>query len=119
MNILDIVNMRGLMALIEEERSEAIESVLEDYPCCYSRGTFLTTEDDSGQCQPRPAANCPEWHRTKKEIDELIILVTSQYPSVKRIVICGGYDGATSPNAYHNDDYEPWAGAWSLVIWKK
>jgi hypothetical protein len=120
MYIFDIVNMNGLRSLIAEKRAEAVMVAKEQGVWIRSRGTYLTTSDGHGQCDPRPAAECPDWKGTKKEIDELIALCMRDYPEVKMILIEGGYDSAdTFEDLWRNDNYAPQSSWWDEVVWKK
>lgn len=122
MNLLNDLNLAGIKRFVAEKRDEARNEALELYACAFSRGTFLCTADKYGdQCAPYPEAECPTWHGTLKEINELIALVRGgKYPEVARIYISGGFDGAESPFAYYqNEDYEPWASSWYELIWSK
>lgn len=107
---------------VADARDNAIRQVRKD--CGFrgviaSRGTFLSTADATGQCEPRPEAECPTWDGTKRDIDDLIALVVKEYPNVDRIYIGGGYDWASSPQAYRDGDYEPWAASWGVIVWRR
>jgi hypothetical protein len=120
MYALDVVNMRGLRDLIKEDREEAESEARSQGKWIRSRGTYLTTSDRSGQCDPRPGAECPEWRGTKKEIDELISLVLDRYPNVTTISIEGGYDSSdTFEGLYKLEDYLPMSSWWSFTVWKR
>lgn len=82
-----------------------------------SRGTWLCTANKGGQCSPRAEAECPTWDGTLAEIDALIKLVEEKYPDVTSIYIAGGYDWATSLQAYRDGDYDPWVAAWEVPVW--
>ena len=120
MNALDTVNMKGLKAIISGEREQAELEARKQGAWVRSRGTFLTTSNSRGQCEPRPAANCPVWNGTQKEIESLIALVLAEYPDVTEISIEGGYDCSdTHAGLYKYDDYEPMVSWWSFVVWSR
>ena len=103
-----------------EARAEAVrEAKSAGKAMVFSRGTWLATSDRAGQCSPRVEAECPVWHRTSKEIYELIRLVESRYPDVIEIYLAGGYDAADSRQAHEAGDYDPWASSWTVTVWTK
>lgn len=106
---------------IADARDNAVRQVRKDCGrgVIASRGTFLATADDGGQCEPRPEADCPTWGGTQREIDALIAEVVKSHPNVTRIYIGGGYDWASSPRAYRDGDYAPWAASWGVNVWKR
>ena len=104
----------------EVAREVARSEAKENFAFVQSRGTWLCTESSGDQCQPAPEADCPTWDRTLKSIDRLIVRVLQNYPEVTHVVISGGYDGAASPHAFFKeDDYEPWASSWRVVVWQR
>lgn len=120
MYALDTVNLKGLKFLVSCEREEAEKEARSQGSWVRSRGTFLTTSNNAGQCEPRPTAECPEWRGTLKEIEELVSLVKANYPEVTRISIEGGYDVAdTHEQLYKFDDYLPMASWWDVVVWER
>lgn len=120
MYALDTVNMKGLKALVKGEREIAADDARSQGAWIRSRGTYLTTSNATGQCDPRPAANCPDWNGTQKEIDDLIALVLDKYPEVTQIAIEGGYDAAdTHEQLYKIDDYLPQASWWVVEVWTR
>lgn len=111
------INLTEVNKAVVEARREAYEVAKRNgNRCVFSRGTFLATSN-GGQCQPCAEADCPTWEGTLKEIDALIDLVIEKYPNVREVYIGGGFDGADSPQAYRDGDYEPWASAWDTTVW--
>ncbi len=120
MNVFDTVNMAGLRDLVTHARQEARDEARMQGQWVRSRGTYLTTADKMGQCDPRPAAECPTWNGTRQEIDDLIALCQEKYPNVCLIMIEGGFDCAdTFEELYKSDDYTPQASWWEVVVWEK
>ena len=100
-------------ASLKEAKRECGRGILK------SRGTYLSTADNDGQCSPRPAAECCTWKGTLKEIENLVNICLAEYPKVTQIEICGGYDHAESLRDYHDSNYYPGAASWSVVVWKR
>lgn len=104
---------------VYDARKEAVKEAHRAYKFAVSRGTFLATLNQFGQCDPRPEAECPAWRGTLKEIKNLITLVEAKYPDVTKIYIAGGYDGSNSLYDYNLGEYEPWVSSWEVTVWKR
>lgn len=83
-------------------------------PFVRSRGTFIATIDDAGQCAPYEEACAYDWNGTKREIVETVAKVLDGYPNVKEVYIAGGFDIAETIDF---DDYEPQVSNWSVTVW--
>jgi hypothetical protein len=92
-----------------------------DYPLVQSRGTFLCTADDGGQCDPRAEAECPEWRGTGAEIEDAILRCESHpdWKHVTSLYIAGGYDLMQSlrPDLYM--DVIPQVSLWDVEVWRR
>lgn len=110
-----------IKAGVSAARAQALRDARRDYTnrCHFSRGTFLATADKNGQCKPAPAAECYNWNGTLRELNELIERVKRDFPDVTSVYLTGGYDGAESPVAYQNGDYDPWTGVWEFDVWRR
>ncbi len=106
---------------IGQARYDALREAKSDWTYKYqpSRGQFLCTGDANGQCAPNVEAECPTWDGNLRSIKTLIEKVKQDYPAVTKIYLSGGYDGAESPYAYQQGDYEPWIASWSVPIWER
>lgn len=105
---------------VADARAEAHAEARGAYPWVRSRGTYLCTSDASGQCDPAPEAECPDWDGTLRDIRELVAKVSLFYPQVEKVYISGGFDGAfTFKELYETSDYEPWASAWDVTVWTR
>ena len=106
---------------ISAARYDALQEARKEWDYSYrpSRGTFLCTGDESGQCAPNIEAECPTWDGKLSSIKVLIERVQKEYPSVTKVYISGGYDGADSPYAYQNGDYEPCIASWETTVWER
>jgi len=85
-------------------------------PFVRSRGTLLCTISAQGQCEPNVAAECPEWHGTRREIEQLVAKVEASYPDVTEIIVSGGYDISETLDF---DDYEPRVAEWDVLVWRR
>lgn len=114
-------SFEDLKAAVRKERGWAALNAQRGsrLPFFRSRGTWLTTAGKAGQCAPLPAAECPDWRGTKREVENLIALVLSAYPEVTQITIEGGYDGAERLTDFSDGLYEPWVGAWEVLVWER
>ena len=113
--------LQSIKAEVKRERDLAWSDARSTNRFVISRGTWLATLDTRGnQCDPRPEAECPEWHGTMREIAELIALVEAKYPNVAKVYIAGGYDGARSLHHYNEwQEYEPWVSSWTVDVWTR
>ena len=113
---------KQLDGMVKAVRDEAMaEAEKTGLPLIRSRGTWLcTANEEQEQCPPLPESEENVWDRTVQQIDQLIFRVEQDYPDVNCIYIAGGYNGATSPYAYHeHGDYEPLISQWFVEIWKR
>lgn len=113
-----------LQAQVSQSRHEAeVEARRESRrvgnPFVRSRGTYLCTADASGQCEPRPEADCPTWDGTKREIDRLVAEVRVKHPHVTEVYIAGGFDSAERLEDFEFGNYEPWVTAWHVPVWTR
>ena len=111
---------KQLDGMVKAVRDEAVaEAKKSGYPVIWSRGTWLCSADKDGQSDPCPEAEENVWDRTVAQIDSLIYRIEQDYPNIETIYLAGGYDGAASPVALRNGDYEPWISNWTLDVWSR
>lgn len=115
------MKLADFKALVAQARADALKiSKAEwDFPYKPSRGTFLATVGKDGPCAPYIEQECHNWNGTKKELDDAVLKVLQSYPEVTEVYVAGGYDGADSPQAFKDGDYQPWVAEWSVTYWKK
>lgn len=116
------ITLVQLRAQLGAARIAALKDARKDwnFRCFYPRGgTVIATQDRNGQCAPHPEANAVPWHGTKVEIEATIEQVLRDYPNVTRVYLAGGFDGADSPLAYQEGDYQPQCAMWDVTVWER
>jgi hypothetical protein len=113
------MNLGLIRDRIAVARRAAIKEAKSCGCCIFSRGTFIATSDAGGQCMPCPEAEAMTWDGTLKEILGVVARVKANYPNVLTVYIAGGYDGADSPMAMRDGDYDPWISSWEVIVWER
>lgn len=117
-----MITLAKFKSLVAQARADCLKEIRQN--CggkgkAYSRGTFLATANDLGQCRPSPEAECHTWRGTLRELDELVERVKREYPEVKKVYVAGGYDYAESLADKIAGVYDPWVGAWAVDYWTR
>ena len=118
---MNSISISDIKHLVKQARNAAVREARQVSKVYRSRGTFLSTADAGGQCNPAPEAEAQDWDGTMRSIKALVDEVRLQYPNVTEVYISGGYDGFEHTKDLFDQyaDYTPWIAHWEVPVWKR
>lgn len=102
---------------VDSQRSQKDARREWKFPCWRSRGKRLIALDAKGERLEDPYEN---WRPGLGSFERMLARFHARHgDQLHEVIVDGGWDGAENVLDMNAGEYEPWAGSWSVTLWRK